>query len=145
MPEYYEIISDARGEPRPAGCVGVRVYVRLSGCPSRGWSQALGARLATELTGHAAVGHLRININEIVQGDQIVLEGVEPSEVPALAQSLQRAIDGANRAATTDPHRAPNATQQEAEAIAGQIDANEPRAGSVPSAVESALAGSAGR
>lgn len=127
MPEYYEIISHARGEPRPAGCVGVRVYVRLSGYPSRGWSQALGARLATELTGHAAVGHLRINVNEIVQGDQIVLDGVEPNEAPALAETLQRAIDGANQAATTGSHQAANATQQEAEAIAGQIDANEPR------------------
>jgi hypothetical protein len=136
MPEYYEIISHARGEPRPAGCVGVRVYVRLSGCPSRGWSQALGAHLATELTGHAAVGHLRINVNEIVQGDQIVLEGVEPSEASALAQPLQRAIDGANQGATTSPHHAPNATQQEAEAIAGQLDAHEPRTRSVAGAVK---------
>jgi hypothetical protein len=135
MPEYYEIISHARGEPRPAGSVGVRVYVRLSGCPSRGWSQALGAHLATELTGHAAVGHLRININEIVQGDQIVLEGVEPIEAPALAQHLQRAIDATNQAATTHPHQAANATQQEAQAIAGQIDANDPRTRSIPSSV----------
>ena len=133
MSEYYEIISHARGEPRPAGCVGVRVYVRLSGRPSRGWSQALGARLATELTGHAAVGHLRINVNEIVQGDQIVLDGVEPSEASALTQPLQRAIDGANRAATTGPDHAPNTTKQEAEAIAGQIDADEPRTTSVAS------------
>ena len=123
MPEHYEIISHARGEPRPAGCVGVRVYVQLSGRPSRAWSQALGARLTTELAGHAAVGHLRININEIVQGDQIVLEGVEPGEAPALAQHLQRAIDGANETAPTHPHQAPNATRREAEAIAGQIDA----------------------
>ncbi len=126
MFEHYEIISHARGEPRPAGCVGVRVYVRLSGRPSRGWSQALGARLATELTGHAAVGHLRININEIVQGDQIVLEGVEPSEAPGLAQPLQRAVDSANQAATSEPHQPPNVTQREADAIAGQILANEP-------------------
>jgi hypothetical protein len=131
MSEYYEIISHARGEPRPAGCVGVRVYVRLSGSPSRGWSQALGARLATELTGHAAVGHLRININEIVQGDQIVLDGVESIEASSLAQPLQRAIDGANEASTTHPHEAPNATQKEAEAIAGKMDANEPRTRSV--------------
>lgn len=135
MSEHYEIISHARGEPRPAGCVGVRVYVPLSGCPSRSWSEALGAHLTTELTGHAAVGHLRINVNEIVQGDQIVLEGVEPSEAPALAQPLQRAIDGANRTATTDLHQAPNATQQEAQAIAGQIDATEPGTRSVPSTV----------
>jgi hypothetical protein len=134
MSEYYEIISHARGEPRPAGCVGVRVYVQLSGSPSREWTQALGARLATELTGHAAVGHLRININDIVQGDQIVLDGVESREAQALTQPLQRAIDGANDASTTQPRQAPNATQQEAEAIAGKIDANEPRTRSAVSA-----------
>ena len=126
MSEHYEIISQARGEPRPAGCVGVRVYVRLSGRPSRSWSRALGARLATELTGHTAVGHLRINITEIVQGDQIVLDGVESSEAPALAEPLQRAIDGTNQAARSDPHPGANATPREAEAIAGRIVTNEP-------------------
>ena len=109
-----------------AGCVGVRVRVRLSGCPSRWWSQALAGRLATELAGHAAVGHLRININEIVQGDQIVLEGVESSEATALAQPLQRAVDGANQAATGEPNRKRNVTQREADAIAGQISVHVP-------------------
>ena len=41
MSEHHEIIGQARGEPRAAGCVGVRVRVRLSGCPSPRWSQAL--------------------------------------------------------------------------------------------------------
>ena len=126
MSEHYEMIGRARGEPRAAGCVGVRVRVRLSGCPSLRWSQALGGCLVTELAGHAAVGHLQININEIVQGDQIVLEGVESSEAPALAQPLQRAVDGANRAATGEPDRERNVTQQEADAIAGEIAVHEP-------------------
>jgi hypothetical protein len=126
MSEHYEIIGGARGEPRAAGCVGVRVRVRLTGCPSRRWSQALGGRLATELAGHAAVGHLQININEIVQGDQIVLEGVESSEAPALAQPLQRAVDGANEAARGEPDRERNVTQREADAIASQISVHEP-------------------
>ena len=126
MSEHYEIIGRARGEPRAAGCVGVRVRVRLSGRPSRRWSQALCGHLATELAGHVAVGHLRININEIVQSDQIVLEGVESSEAPALAHSLQRAVDGANQAATDEPNRERNATQREADAIADQISVHGP-------------------
>jgi hypothetical protein len=123
MSEHYEIIGQAHGEPRPAGCVGVRVCVRLSGCPSRRWSHALGARLATELSGHAAVGHLQININKIVQGDEIVLEGVEASEAPALTEPLGRAVDAANKAATPEPTRARtgNVTQRDADAIAEQV------------------------
>src|ERR1700729_3611747 len=126
MSEHHEIIGEARGEPRAVDCVGVRVRVRLSGCPSRRWSQALAGRLASELAGHTAVGHLRININEIVQGDQIVLEGVESSEAAVLAQPLQRAVDGANQAATREPNREWNVTQREADAIAGQISVHKP-------------------
>lgn len=123
MSEHYEIIGQAHGEPRPAGCVGVRVHLRLSGCPSRPWSHSLGAHLATELSGHAAVGHLRININEIVQGDEIVLEGVEATEASALAQSLARAVDAANKPATPEPTpaRTRNVTQRDADAIAGKV------------------------
>ena len=125
MSEHYEIIDQARGEPRAAGCVGVLVRVQLSGRPSRRWSQVLGGRLPTALAGHAAVGHLRININEIVQGDQIVLEGVESSEAPALGQQLQRAVDCANEAATGEPNRERNVAQREADTIAGQISVHE--------------------
>lgn len=121
MFEHYEIISQARGEPRPAGCVGVRIRVRLSGVPSRRWCHTFAGRLVTELTGHASVGHLRVNTDEIVQGDQIVLEGVERSEASALAQPLRRAIDAANRAAKLQPNPARNVSQREADAVAGQI------------------------
>ena len=73
MSEDYRIV-EVRGEPLAADRVGVRVRVQLSGCPSGRWSRDVSARLAGELVCHAAVGHLRLN--EIVQGDQIVLEGV---------------------------------------------------------------------
>lgn len=126
MSEHYEIEGHAHGEPRPAGCVGVRIRVRLSGHPSRRWSLAFGARLATELSGHPAIGHMRINVNEIVHGDEIVLDGVEPSEASALAQPLRRAVDAANKATTSEPDPARNATQREADAIAGQILVTEP-------------------
>jgi hypothetical protein len=121
MTEDYRIISEARGEPRVAGQVGVCVRVQLSGSPSRRWSRNLGGRLTKELVGHAAMGHLRINVNELVQGDQIVLDGVEADEAPALAEALQRAVDGANRVDTEDADRAPNVPQGDADDIAEQI------------------------
>lgn len=126
MSEDYRIISAPRGEPRPAGCVGVRVRFQLSGSPSRRWSRGLGARLACELLGHPSVGHLRIDANQIVQGDQIVLDGVEAGEAATLAGALERAIDASNRAAIGEPMQAPNVTQHEADAIAGQISVGRP-------------------
>jgi len=121
MSEHYEITSQPRGEPLPAGCVGVRVRVPLSGRPSRRWSHAFGGHLATELTGHGGVGHLRINLDQIVQTDQIVLEGVEPGEASALAEPLRRSIDAANHAAKAEPNLTRNVTQREANAVAAQI------------------------
>jgi hypothetical protein len=103
MSEDYRIVGRFRGEPLPAGCVGVRVRVRLSGCPGRRWSHDLGARLVRELCGQAAVGHLRLNVNDLVLGDQIALDGVEASEATELAGVLQRAVDAANRASTDAP------------------------------------------
>jgi hypothetical protein len=118
MFEDYRIV-DVRGEPLPAGSVGVRVRVRLSGCPSGRWSRDLSARVANELVGHVAVGHLRLN--EIVQGDQIVIEGVEQREASALAAALRRAIDAANRSSTEEPHATANVAHDEADAIARAI------------------------
>ena len=122
MSEEYRIVQ-VRGEPLPAGGVGVRVCVRLSGCPSRRWSRDVIARLGNELVGHAAVGHLRLD--EIVQGDQIVLEGVEASEAPALAGALRRAVDATNQTCTEGQNSSANVAQEEADAIADQI-AHEP-------------------
>ena len=121
MSEHYEIISQARGEPRSSGCVGVCVRVPLSGRPSRRWSYAFGGHLVTELTGHAGVGHLRINVAEIVQGDQIVLEGVEPGGASALAEPLWRSVDAANQAVKAEPNLGRNVTQREANSVAAQI------------------------
>jgi len=64
---------------------------------------------ANELVGHATVGYLRLN--EIVQGDQIVLDGVEHQEAPALAVALCRAIDATNHAEIAAPGTAANVTQ----------------------------------
>jgi hypothetical protein len=118
MSEHHQIVGDARGEPLP-GSIGVRVRIQLSGCPSSQWSSALRVNLSNELVGHAAVGHMRLN--DLVQGDQIVLEGVEASEAPTLAGSLQRAVEATNRAQIGDQTTNANAEQEEADAVAHQI------------------------
>ena len=122
MFEEHRIVAEPSGEPLPVGRVGVRLRVPLSGSPSPRWSRDLSARLSNELTGHAAVGHLRLN--DIVQGDHIVLEGVEAREAPNLADALRRAVDGANQACATaegPSPAAPNVTQGEAREIARQV------------------------
>src|SRR4051812_40737135 len=117
--EQHRIVGPASGEPLPDGRVGVRVRIPLSGCPSRRWSRDLSARLANELVGHPAVGHLRLN--DIVQGDQMVLEGVEEREAPLLSDALARAVTATNAECTTDRAPAANVSQPSADAIAGAI------------------------
>ena len=119
MTEHHEIVGASHGEPLPKGRVGVRVRVPLSGCPSARWSHDLSARLATELVGHPAIGHLRLN--DIVQGDQIVLEGVEEREAQLLSEALRRAIEATNAACTVDPSPGGNVPQPEADAIAHKV------------------------
>jgi hypothetical protein len=52
------------------------------------------ARLTTGLNGHPAVGHLRLD--GLVQGSDIVLQGVEPVEAALLGPVLRQAIAAAN-------------------------------------------------
>src|SRR4051812_35997234 len=117
--EQHRIVGPTTGEPLPDGRVGVRVRIPLSGCPSRRWSRDLSARLANELVGHPAVGHLRLN--DIVQGDHIVLEGVEEREAPLLWDALARAVTATNAECTTGHEPAANVSQQRADAIASSI------------------------
>ena len=127
MSEDYRIVSQAQGEPLPAGSVGVRVRIRLSGCPSREWSRRLSGHLARELLGRRSVGHLRLNINDIVQGNEIVLEGVEAEEAASLARALQRAVDAANETSTNMPGPSRNVSQKQADDIASRITLGEPQ------------------
>ena len=119
MSEHHRIVGPSRGEPLPEGRVGVRVRVPLSGCPSSRWSRDLRARLTNELVGHPAVGHL--HLNDLVQGDQIVLEGVEEREASLLAQALRRAIDATNAACPADASPSANVPPPEADAIADKL------------------------
>ena len=118
MSETHHIAGSARGEPLPAGRVGARVRVPLSGSPSPRWSRALSARLANELSGHAAVGHL--HLDEVVQGCELVLEGVEEPEAPILGDSLVRAVEAANACLQDggDPAPPANMAREQADRIA---------------------------
>jgi hypothetical protein len=119
MLEQHKIVGEARGEPLPEGRVGVRVRIPLSGSPSRQWSRNLAARLANELVGHPAVGHLRLS--EIVHGDHLVLDGVEEVEAPLLSDALHRAIEDTNASCQVEPGARPNVSQAEANAVASKI------------------------
>jgi hypothetical protein len=120
MSETHHIAGTARGEPLPEGRVGARVRVPLSGAPSPRWSRALGAQLANALTGHAAVGHL--HLDQLVQGSDVVLEGVEADEAPALGPCLERAVEAANACVDADgePTRT-NMPRDAAEKIATEV------------------------
>jgi hypothetical protein len=127
MSEEHQIIGSARGEPLPAGRVGVCVRFPLSGSPSSRWSRDLSARLGLELTGRAGVGHLRLN--EIVQGQEIVLEGVESREASHIAGAVERAVDAANNDCADGQGVAPsrNVPQTEADAVARDVRGSQRR------------------
>jgi hypothetical protein len=122
MSETHQIAGAPRGEPLAADRVGACVRVPLSGgAPSPRWSRALGARLTNELTGHAAVGHLRLG--EVVQGTDLVLEGVEECEAAALGACLERAVAETNASVADGPADPANMPQARADEIAAQVQA----------------------
>jgi hypothetical protein len=117
MSETHRLTGEVHGEPLPAGRVGARVRVPLTGTPGPQWSRILTAHLAHDLTGHCAVGHL--HLSELVQGREVVLEGVEEREAAALGSCLRHAVDAANHACESDAAPEPaNMSPQDAEAIA---------------------------
>lgn len=127
MSEEHHIVGLARGEPLPVGQVGVRMRFPLSGSPSPRWSRDLSARLVLELTGHAAVGHLRLN--EIVQGQELVLEGVESGEASSIAGAVERAVDAANDdcADGKDADQSQKIQQAEADSVAAEVRTSQRR------------------
>ena len=120
MAEQHTIVGPARGEPLPVGRVGVRLRLPLSGAPSLRWARDLSARLTAEFTGHPNVGHLALN--EVVQGHEIVLEGVESGETERLAAAVERAVAATNRACADAPDDSvPLKPREEADAIAQTV------------------------
>ena len=121
MSEEHYVVGLARGEPLPTGRVGVRVRFALSGSPSPRWSRDLRARLTLQLAGHPAVGHLRLN--DVVQGSEIVLEGVESAEASHIAGAVERAVDAANAACADGA--GVEQRQPDANAIAHEVRASQ--------------------
>ena len=120
MAENHEIVAAAKGEALPAGRVGVRLRFPLSGSPSGRWSRDLSARLTTELTGRAHVGHLVLN--DVVRGHEIVLDGVEGGEAPNIAGAVERAVEATNKACAATPDDSTPANRQvEADAVARTV------------------------
>jgi hypothetical protein len=127
MSEEHQIVGLARGEPLPAGRVGVCLRFPLSGSPSARWSRDLSARLGLELTGRAAVGHLRLN--EVVQGQEIVLEGVESDGASNIAGAVERAVDATNNACADGKsvNQSKDVPRTEANAVAQDVRASQRR------------------
>lgn len=122
MGEEHHIAGVARGEPLRFGQVGIRVRLPLSGTPSPQWSHSFGANLATRLAGHPAVGHLRLG--RVVQGADIVLEGVQSATASCLGDALRGAIAAANQASARRESAPPvrrNLNQDEADRIAQAV------------------------
>jgi hypothetical protein len=124
--EEFSIAGAARGEPLPRGRVGARVRVPLSGMPSPRWSRLFAGHLTASLMGHPAVGHLRVG--ELVQGCEIVLDGVEAPEAPQLGLAVREAVAAANRGAAHEaaPAAAGNMDQAHADQIAAGLRLGEP-------------------
>jgi hypothetical protein len=126
MYEEHHIAGAARGEPRAAHDVGVRVRVPLSGTPSARWSHVLCGHMTSELVGHPAVGHL--HMRDAVQGSEIVLEGVEEPEADCLGAIVARSVEAANAASRrADQETGPaNCPPEEAERIARRVSLSVP-------------------
>ena len=123
MTERHAIAGPARGETLSSGRVGAGVRLSLDSAPTPRWSDAMSARLAASLTGHAAIGHLKLD--HLVQGSDIVIEGVEPGEAEQLGPVLRAAIEAANGACDCDPiiEQPRNMPQERADELARSVEA----------------------
>jgi len=123
MTEHHRIAGPARGETLPADRAGACIRLPLDSAPTPRWSSALTAHLAAGLTGQPAVGHLRLN--RVVQGADLVLEGVEPAAVECMGPALQAAVAAANCACDDDGETPGprNMAQEEADRLARAVGA----------------------
>jgi hypothetical protein len=122
MLERHSIAGPPSGAPLAASRVGARVRVPLDSPPSPRWSRALSAQLVAGLVGHRAVGHLRLDA--VVQGADIVLDGVEPAEAELLGPVLRGAIEAANHACEApddEAVRPANMDRREAQRVAQKV------------------------
>lgn len=122
MRESHEITGPVSGTPLPADRAGARVRVPLDSPPSPRWTRAFTGRLMTELVGCSAVAHLRLD--EVVQGADIVLDGVEATDAEKLGPALRTAVAAANEASGRDdgkPSAPMNMEQSAADEVARAV------------------------
>lgn len=120
MGERHHMTGQAYGEPLDEGRVGARVRIPLTGTPDTHWAKALTAYLTQTLVGHRHVGHM--HLSHLVQGRELVLDGVEQDEAATLGACLERAVDAANDACAGDQAPDPgNMSAEEADAIARRV------------------------
>jgi hypothetical protein len=131
MSERHFIAAPARGEPLPHGRVGARVRVPLSGTPTSAWSRLMCGHLTASLVGHGPVGHL--HVDDIVQGAEIVMDGVEDEEAPRLGHAIREAVGAANRASERmeRPVERFNMDQAHADRVAAEMRLRDERPGTV--------------
>lgn len=127
MAERHVIAGPARGEPLPAGRVGVRARVPLSGTPSSAWANAFTAALTTRLTGHRGVSHMRLA--HVVHGGELVLEGLEAEDATYIGSAVRAAVGAANagRERAEGPPAELNTDQEEADRIAAALGLGDDR------------------
>ena len=126
MAEQHVIAGPARGEPLPAGSVGVRIRIPLSGTPSSHWSELFEAALAMRLLRHPGTSRLRLD--RAVQGGELVLEGVEDASAD-LGAAVREAVDAANAGMRRSERPPPpgNVAHAEADRIAAALGLEDAR------------------
>jgi hypothetical protein len=122
MSEQHHLSGSARGEPLETGRTGARVRIPLDSPPGPHWSNALASALVKGLVGHRAIGHLQLD--HLVQGAEIVLDGVETCEAELLGPVLLDAVEAANRACAGDKEQpsTPNMDPAEADEVARIVE-----------------------
>ncbi len=100
MREHHDITGTITATPLAAGETGASVRVQLDSPPGPRWSEAFSARLMRELVGCPSVSHLRLD--HVVQGADVVLDGVEPAHADRLGAAVGVAVGAANAACEHD-------------------------------------------
>jgi hypothetical protein len=122
--EEHRFIAAPRGEPMSDARAGARVRIALDSPPGPRWSDAFASHLTRELMGMPGVA--RLSLDHAVQGDDVVLEGVELEEGQRIGPALKASLEAANRACARpapDEERPRNMDQATADRVAEAIAA----------------------
>jgi len=122
MAEKHTMVGHAEADPLPKGQKGARVRISLANPPSEQWARAFGNALSEirplgKQAGHFSSGH------GLVQGNEIVLVGVESKTGSELFKATTAALAQANKELEDQEKDQPslNMSQEEADAIAAKF------------------------